>query len=344
MTAATFLSRKMHRVFVLLLSGLISGCADPAAKSPEVPSVDSVSDSPTVRQAQDTPGDNDAIAGKCSLDPTAGATVRCKGIAPSGVSFAATSKAERQDLDDWLKRLKTNGWTEGRIEFERKKQNPNDEKPKTMLRVAMLEDAAKVKLNELGNRSILMGRIRAIRANAAKDFLYGIDKEGSVDGTYYMVYEGWTGATAGPSDWTIGRYSLYGMNPSSSGKPTPYVARSGTMRLCKMNHSDDEKKYGPSFMTCPGADRAKRIQNDSAVAKALAGRSLLDFLRDRVATRDSTAVEKSLRELLGLKMIAMDPASAALGTWSAALSVLLQNEESAPAWMTCGIGCCTADQ
>jgi hypothetical protein len=197
---------------------------------------------------------------------------------------------------------------------------------------------------------IVMAKIHASGDVGAWEARYNIKIAPSTSRDYFLVFDPWpTGVTEEKDEVLVTAWHLYGINlAQGSTKATVFEASSGTYRICTMTHDSYERLDGARFMTCRQANRLSRLRSNAMVSSALKqrGQSLFQAVgAENAAPSDTVELQRLLKSLLDSRPTAggAKVSSQTLTAWTRDIAETLVDDPNAPAWMTCGVGCCTAD-
>jgi hypothetical protein len=278
------------------------------------------------------------------LDADLTKTSRCAGVPPNNWSFR--NAKDSLNLGRWIQNDLSKYWNKEPAFTAR---TPRSGSLKPFLALAVLADASKVKLNGLGNQQIVMARIRARDVGGAIDDRYGISYTPDMTEFFYIVFNGWQ---QGPTqelprrvrsaDYLIGSWTVYGVRKHADATYAVVAGESGTFGLCVHPHDAADKKDGARFTSCIGAEQTYQMQRNDVVRDALQGRPLFQALAEASKPKllNAISIDTAFQRLVGpAHSVAKPP----FKTFLAQIRSILADEPNAPAWMTCGGGCCTAD-
>jgi hypothetical protein len=237
-------------------------------------------------------------------------------------------------------------------------------KPTQSLQVAQINDVEKFWLRTLEGAparrlpQVMFVASLSARMNQPPDDDYGAGK--NKDGIpffreFYIVIDGYTSDPAGDyvrNSYKAGTFSVYGIGTfQGDDGPEDRLVLVGTehrkFRICAAMHSPTVRNEGAQFKSCDAATQLSDLLKVNApLASALAGRSLyqavapIDRARIGVTSAEAPVREKALTEALDAFIQRHHLNAQVLRQ---PLLTMLLDESTDPAWMPCGVGCCTAD-
>jgi hypothetical protein len=197
-------------------------------------------------------------------------------------------------------------------------------------------------LRRLKDRGILIAVISGDPVSK-KDKRYGIGGWSATDGyenNFYLVASGVTmDSPVVPVSRKIATWTLYGIRRNQL-----VEVSTGTLRWCEHDHAnmDDLRKLGASFIACrlvpPLAEFVARAKVLDKIGKVSLFESIVAVQRTAGATSTISQLDADIvRTWANRYGIAATPADIKL------LQDVFIDEPFAPAWVVCGIGCCTVE-
>ena len=234
--------------------------------------------------------------------------------------------------------------------------------PKQALEIAQIDDIETLWLRNLGDvakprQAVFVAQISA-DLSQAPDADYGTGKTNfPVYREFYIVIDEYIpDKTKYKHDsYKAGTFSIYGVGTfqGSSGPETRLVQvgkLKGKFRICGQKHSDEVKKQGAQFLSCAAQMKQSVLLKDNpSLANALGNRSLHDAisrLDSLPSRRDLLSANAAIRRKAfqaGLDLFLPPARLDAKSALASTLLKLLMDTSDSPAWMPCGVGCCTAD-
>jgi hypothetical protein len=235
--------------------------------------------------------------------------------------------------------------------------------PGQSLAIWMIRDAAAISLANLAtppqsDRALVVARIEAdMTPTAPRDDYYDIGPRSGMHlrKEFFLVVDDFTPL---PNDVThdgypVSRWSVYGIDsvPDAQGKIHPQLVelpdKHGFFRLCAVHHPAHVRSGGGQFLSCPDATAYAAVLDSSVTLRAvLRGRSIFDVVfaypaGSRVAplTRDAWTARVTTQ----LTSFLRDRSPQLSEPHRQVLLRVLVNAFEAPAWVPCGLGCCTGD-
>ena len=294
-------------------------------------------------------------ADQCEFSDTpASGKKRCLGYLPADWSGWGSQSA---DMVKWIR--KSVRYAKESPSAPRETEVSGD--PVPGFTIAMVEDAGSVALSRLTDRGLVVAKIMADPdPNVGKDRRYGIARRGRpFDRDYYVVImpfnpngKDWPPQPAQPIQREVSTWRVYGVN-SHTGKLTP-TGNSGRFSRCEHVHTKQERLSGARFNTCNEMSSYAAWTNDSSLGPALdrqfslqqqrpsGPRSRIDALIEWIgpAAADSASLRSRLAELLGPGTTL--PAGM-VESLAGHMMPFFREQATDPGWMTCGLGCCVAD-
>ncbi len=222
----------------------------------------------------------------------------------------------------------------------------------------VIKDAGDMQFSDLGAGVVVMARIDVRAPGGGKDKRYKIGRKQNQDWgpTFYLVVDGYDQSATDGANGGIARstWRVYGIEKAVDGNPAKLVwvpGSIGKFRFCDKQHAPGQRLDGARFQSCPGADASGSVENSPVFAKALGTRneSLLTAIEGVNAGKKSllafgnSDVEVALRTILASTASGAEISAAVTPSLVASIKKWFGEEPNAPAWMTCGIGCCVAD-
>jgi len=140
---------------------------------------------------------------------------------------------------------------------------------------------------------------------------------------------------------SLGTYGVYGIDATGAVKRI----KQGKLKWCAHSHTRSGNADSASFVGCEYAlklqrldlkvRRNRRLAEYPSLQKALNDRSIHDLLRDAVVAGANVSEQQK-------QMVAEVDALLSAGE-AKELKKMLRESPSAPAWITCGTGCCTLE-
>jgi len=232
--------------------------------------------------------------------------------------------------------------------------------PQPTFTIRIVKSSEKIRLRDMGGvspKELLIARID-VAPGSKIDTRYGIGDMPGMDTSFYLAVRNFTyksGDTPDPvrQSYKVAEWKIFGIKKGTAGQRDALVrvGNTGVLRWCEMTHQRNDRKGGARFMTCPNAALVSDIATDSMLANALAARtestgqallSAIDF--EAKGPKTQTAIQAALNRILypgnAAEILTRGPL---IQEWSQRLAKIYADEPGSPAWLTCGIGCCTAD-
>ncbi len=247
-----------------------------------------------------------------------------------------------------------------------------DDEPPTLLKkrpkfgLSVISDSRQVPLAKFPTTpgGLILGQFE-VKKNQELDMRYGISHARTkdyVNRKFFIVIDGWNPEQRERNKgFTFATWRVYGILKGQGNDPDRFVrvgSNAGAFRWCTMPHDAADQGTGVRFLSCIGASTVQAVSMDTAVKTILAarpvqqGKSLIDAIEYelnlqkaqpyRVTTEQLSSI---LKERIFAKLPTDGPSSfpklftADIMTTLAGALDLPEN----PAWLACGIGCCTAD-
>lgn len=191
---------------------------------------------------------------------------------------------------------------------------------------------------DLGTRGLVVARITG-DADGPDDAIYGIgaSRTKGWQDDFFLVIEDvqlpQPPVGEKPESYRVARWNLVGIDANRKLGVVSY----GTTRFCKRMHSDADRKRASRFISCSLMTLlSQAVAGDTALSRIGVDR-LLDSLRllppVAAATSDSgeflrRTADAGIRAKVDAMMV---------------IRRVLREEATDPAWVVCGIGCCTAE-
>ncbi len=222
----------------------------------------------------------------------------------------------------------------------------------------VIKDAGYIQFSDLGAGVVVMARIDVRAPGGGKDKRYKIGRKQNEDWgpTFYLVVDGYDKSATDGDNGGMARstWRVYGIQKAVGGNPAKLVwvpGSIGKFRFCNLQHAPGQRLDGARFQSCPDADASASVENSPVFAKALQARneSLLTAIERVNAGKISLLkfgdrdMEAALRTILASTASEAEISGAVTPSLVASIKKWFADEPEAPAWMTCGIGCCVAD-
>lgn len=274
-----------------------------------------------------------------------------KCIGYSELDFTVPTNAKA--LADFIDGIKNSQWNKAK---ERNKRKTNDPSQFGEVDIRVIEDSKHVQLKDLARGGVVMARLD-VRSMPAEEARYGITKEHvkTYGKQFYIVVDLVQDNPSVPTNGglPLGRWRIYGVTKATPHRLEQVGTKEGINRYCLDAHTPQQQLDGARFQTCPGASYLAGIERIKVISRALKDRESLLSAIERV----NTEVDKERKPLhqftsqdvkLALEAIVGPGAtseleSALTGDDIEKIRKILEDFPTDPAWMTCGIGCCTAD-
>jgi hypothetical protein len=257
----------------------------------------------------------------CTFDDSAS---KCEGYPPASFS----EPANWPTIVTWLRRVRTMPTAP----ISRRPANPGAD---ATLAAEVVINPERVALRNLTQRGLVLARLIGNADGVLDDFYrIGEPTTAGMTDTFYVVFEGYSGPpTNAPTarSYKIGTWRLYGISNSGTLIDT---RRTGKLRWCHMNHPDSDRYLGSRFAFCDRVPDLTRIEAMATLSPQLAGKTLLETLRLRTSLNYFSPL--TLDSLSTFRLALNDDDLETV--WRASAE-----EYFAPAWITCGIGCCSVD-
>ena len=203
---------------------------------------------------------------------------------------------------------------------------------KATLTVRSLRDLPSVNFQRLtGRTSMLVARLE-IRPDGPNDYLYKLGKSHTKGqkGQFFVVVD--QAVPAAPptqfDGYAFARWRIFGITAAGELKEVD----SGRLRGCQYVHSSMSHSKHATFTTCQRAKQLDAFAEKTNVAGVLNGRPIIPTILEKAREAGVSPRKASfLRTLFP-------------GSTDAEIRLIVQvlvDLESAPAWMACGVGCCT---
>lgn len=281
----------------------------------------------------------------CSVGEVAGPGAPCEGLPPG--PFADTP-----ELREWLANVR---WTDSVPHLRRVKGGEGRRKE---MWVSTIRDAHKVPLTQLRSGTLVAARISG-DPEQDEDVEYGIGGENTknkdLGKDFFVVLQafeppGRLSKVKAVRQVTIAKWRLYGMKKDKS---QLIVVDSGSLKFCRHTHyaSSMTRSARADFLRCQDVGSELKATHDllhdprlqepthKALREALVSASLGEILR---AVKPGVAMPATVTAEVRARRLSLDTL---LGKTRASQLYRDQDEASAfaPAWITCGIGCCSID-
>ena len=145
----------------------------------------------------------------------------------------------------------------------------------------------------------------------------------------------------------IGKWSLYGVQTSEGVSKFVEIGVRGSFRFCRYSHKAQERYDGAYFQTCASKHRIFAIERKidvNGARKDLRGLSVISWLLSQSGTTGLlTSKFSSTASWLAASLDFLEVKAKIDASDRVALVEALNQLSDAPAWVTCGVGCCSAD-
>jgi hypothetical protein len=132
----------------------------------------------------------------------------------------------------------------------------------------------------------------------------------------------------------IGKWMIFGITKEGKLKKLP---KEGSFRWCATGHDPADYPTGANFVRCPDDADLAKIAKRPEVRQELNGRLLLSAVTARVQATG----EKNVRDALQAGRLLVGVSFTESETQT--IEKALRDTYDAPAWLTCGVGCCVAE-
>lgn len=284
-------------------------------------------------------------ANACAIGEVTTPGSRCAGLPPA--EFGDTPI-----IREWVSTL---GWTNGIMQLRRIRGDSDRRKP---MRISAIADADRIALAGLQNRSIVVARISG-DPETDEDVEYGIGGENTrgrnLQSDFYFVVQPFDAPTVvrklkAISQVTIAKWTLYGLTRD---KQALIPVDSGELKFCRHDHypDDNSRAAASDFLRCRDAARFLKAEHallhddrlsdptHSDLRAALTASSLSEIIR---VVKPGTALPASTTAAVRAQRNSLNQLLGASET-AALQRRLFEAAEFAPAWITCGLGCCSID-
>lgn len=284
-------------------------------------------------------------------DQERGKLTTCKGRPP-------VAWLPRQDQASQVKLAK---WALN-LNFE-KEQPAVGRLPGQALRIAQIKGIEKIGMldvslpSERKDRGLVLARIRASMSTPRLDAIYKVGPNAGghahLREEFFVVVEDLDPDYAQyqpQRGYKVGAWHIYGIDSVqvSNGWEERFVEvdpqNTGKLRVCGEQHSDGIKKQGAQWLTCLNATGLTQLlRANRSLAEALGSKSLqaavLANRRSPLMQGEPSSypdwVKSQLDSFVKDHKIQLDTAQ-----HDFLIKILIEDN---PAWMPCGVGCCTAD-
>jgi hypothetical protein len=285
---------------------------------------------------------------RCTLDEGLG---RCHGFPHKDLWKTRTDPTSAKQLADWARALK---WDKNKSAVYRPQ--------KQALEIAQIDDIQRFWLPDLGSvtdvgkRAMFVARLSADMSQDPDDDYGAGRRTAPMYKQFFIVMDSYApdAATYTHDSYQAGTFSIFGVASRQVGDAPmdqlEQVPLNKTLyfRICAAMHSQAVKNQGAQFKSCDNATKESQLLKDNPpFADALRGRSIFDAIArlDFPNVRDLRSPNASLRQramTAGLDLLMTRSRSRADALRASAMELLLGTSDD-PAWMPCGVGCCTAD-
>ncbi len=255
------------------------------------------------------------------------------------------SADDSQNDDVLVERLSNAQWEIPSVPTRRK---PKDKLPMEQWPVHTIQsmpNPQKIKLSGMSAYGLVVARIIADPTGAV-DSRYGIGGLVSLtpndfSSTFYMVvkdYKPQEEITA-DSSRPVATWSMYHVRGPKGARRLVKVGNSGSFRWCRHTHMKEREASAAQFITCTISAELDLLRADASFM------SFASTANDALQSRpDGKAATIPLDRLL--TFVKSVPAEKIPEAFRPRILVLRRKLESGenPAWVTCGVGCCTADE
>ena len=152
-----------------------------------------------------------------------------------------------------------------------------------------------------------------------------------------------------PNNVKFARWRVFGVDIGNNNRFVQ-VGNTGSFRFCYPAHSEQETMEGSFFVSCKLYTRLdnvqKQLRNKSKIPASFSLLGLLQAFYAQQGAQIQLGVSKSSRTILIDTYISrMLPLldAAEIGQVVEVYNTIIEDAPDAPAWMTCGVGCCIAD-
>jgi len=296
---------------------------------------------------------------RCIMSTNPADQDRCKGISKAKVFGATTDDAEKNAR--WLLGLtRPTDWRDQR-KTKRRGRTAGRSPEVTIRAIGDAKGMPLKDLNLLGDYGLVVARMDVEQGSDVEE-KYGLVYSVDYEPTFYVVLNGFKSTNPTIERGTeISKYSLYRIKKAdgTTRARLELFRPPAAFRWCTMTHGRQQRFQGSRFSTCLSAEEAIGADSYSEVNRAVdlmyPGKSyaFVDILPKLIARKkwaaSFTAQQKT--ESAIDDFIARSPKEVR-STLSNALkkpetiSVLAKfadDESISTLWMTCGVGCCTAE-
>lgn len=219
------------------------------------------------------------------------------------------------------------------------KRKPASGTDSAQLSIAPIRDARRMFLKD-NNRwlDVAVVAVLTVAQNSPEDALFGIG--GSATENYqnrFFLVTSRFSPTVDSKDSVsrrIGKWMIFGTTKDGKLRKLP---KEGAFRWCAKGHAPDDYPTGASFSTCPTDVAMAAIAERADVKNALNGQLLLSAISERLRAADERSVLQALTtgRLVQGVMFSTNEVDTMLKAY--------RDTFDAPAWLTCGVGCCVAE-
>ncbi|MCC6241459.1 MAG: hypothetical protein IT353_01405 [Gemmatimonadaceae bacterium] len=214
-------------------------------------------------------------------------------------------------------------------------------------RVAATKSPHRMKLRKLNADGMIVAKLHA-DPMGPKDKRYGIggfsdDLAQLLDTVFFIAIGGYDELNldeSTDSSRRVSQWYVYGVDKSTPGqRKLVRVGNTGSLRWCRHPHDQPKRDSAATFVNCQVSKDAQRLLSDKMALTAL-----------MALAGGQWAAAKPPRSVSGLLALVrsippqLQPANPFNRESAAAFGrVRLFDPSLAPVWLTCGVGCCTAD-
>lgn len=207
--------------------------------------------------------------------------------------------------------------------------------------IQSMPNPKKIQLSSMSKHGLVVARIIADPTGPV-DARYGIGGMVSagveqLSSTFYLVVKNYNPADEkeGSSSRRVADWSIYHVQGEAKKRRLKRVGSQGSFYWCRHAHETAQTQRAAQFMTCEGYTELENMQKEGFFAKALASSPA------SLATDADKVRQLPIDQLI--RFVRSMPAAGADSARIVRAQRLLDSEKS-PAWVTCGVGCCTADE
>lgn len=274
-------------------------------------------------------------------------TSRCKG---DPIDFDFEKDADSASLAQWANAIAFSDSSDAGVRVPASTSGPGV--PAQIFSIRSVADARSMRLDAPRQRPVVIARIVA-NPEGETDTKYHIgrgytDSKGFANTFFIAVSPYKVKLDGNKESREIGRWRLYGIRTvkNKAGKQIRFVSKplqNGSFRWCNHPHPDSLQYYGAQFQTCPVAKSMLAVETQLRTKGILGNASLLSLLVGTRFTANTRAKVTAEDVNILLERVFPDKAKNITDEQKLTIKTALNEFDSAPAWVSCGVGCCTAE-